>query len=270
MKLFEEKAMKAWGLELWEGVDDPDTEVIFFGLFHDRDFEVFHNFKGKKLVFWCGGDILRLIEDYERQRVIRINPAIHYCENEIEAENLRKVGIEPVVIPSFLGSINHYPISFKMPEGRWKIWMCAHDKRETEYGVDKAREIAKMFDNVEIHIYGVDKPTYREDISNVIYHGFVSENKLDEEIKKYHCGLRCNEHDGVSEVVIKSALLGQYIISRIPYDGVWHYETFGDLAELVAKLTQQTSPNYEGRTTWIKKINQYPFNKNKMNFYEEE
>ena len=73
VKQFEKKAQKAWGLDLWEGVDDPEQELVFFGLFHDRDFEVFHNFKGKKHVFWCGGDILRLREDYERRRVIKIS-----------------------------------------------------------------------------------------------------------------------------------------------------------------------------------------------------
>ena len=231
---FKLKAQKAWGIKEWQGIDDPDNELIFFGLFHDRDFEIFHNFTGDKSVFWCGGDILRLTEDYERQRVMKIAPNTkHYCENEVEAEKLRSVGIDPIVIPSFLADVNDYPISFKAPtDGKWKIWMCGHERREVEYGFDKARELAKIFPDVEFHFYGVNKEyggkanIAGDRLPNIIYHGLVPEKQLDKEIKEYHAGMRCNEHDGMSEVIVKSVLLGQYTISRIPYEGVWGYETF--------------------------------------------
>lgn len=267
VKHFGIKARKTWGLKEWEGIDDPDNELVFFGLFHDRDFEVFHNFKGKKYVFWCGGDILRLKQDYERQRVMRIAKDVtHYCENEPEAVNLRSVGIEPIIIPSFLGDIDKYPISFKAPEKgkKWKVWMCGHPRREQEYGFDQAKELARIFPDVEFHFYGVDKEyegkanTESNNLPNIIYHGLIPEEKLDEEIKRYHCGLRCNEHDGVSEVLVKSILLGQYPITRIPYKGVWDYETFAELVERINQLKRQTKPN-NIRELWMSKLNQFPF-----------
>lgn len=271
---FRKKAERAWGLQEWEGVDDPDQEILFFGLFHDRDFEVFHNFKGKKSVFWCGGDILRLTEDYERRRVMKIAPeTIHYCETEEQAIKLRSAGLNPTIIPSFLGNIYHYPSSFTVPEdGKWKIWMCGHERREQEYGFDQAKELAKMFDDIEVHFYGVRKEyegkvvTELDSLTNVFYHGQVPEEEFDEDIKKYHCGLRPNENDGVSEVVIKSLLLGQYPISKLPYEGVWQYKSFGELAELVVKLKEQRQENVRVRTMWIKKLNQFPWCK--KDFYE--
>ena len=261
MPQFKEKAMKTWKLEEWQGIDDPDQELLFFGLFHDRDFEIFHNFKGQKYVFWCGGDILRLKEDYERQRVMKIAPTTkHYCENEVEAQNLRSVGLNPEVIPSFLGEISDYPISFEMPkDGKWKVWMCAHQKREQEYGVDQARSLAKIFDDVEFHIYGVDKTTVAGSLPNVIYHGQVKEEVLDKEIREYHCGLRCNEHDGVSEIPIKSMLLGQYPITRMPYEGVWQYQSFEELILLIKRLKEQKEPNLKAREIWLNKLNKYPW-----------
>mgnify|MGYP001590497384 FL=1 len=268
VKQFEKKAQKAWGLEEWQGIDDPDQEIVFFGLFHDRDFEVFHNFKGQKSVFWCGGDILRVLEDYERQRVLKIAPGTqHYCENEQEAQNLRSVGIEPIIIPSFLGDIKAYPVCFKKPDmgENWKVWMCGHPGREQEYGFDQAKGLAWMFPDVEFHFYGVDKE-YKgkanlssDNLPNVIYHGLVPEAQLDEEIRGYHCGMRCNERDGFSEVVCKSILLGQYTISRQPYEGVWHYQTFPELIDLIKKLKEQTEPNLEARKIWTQKLNQFPF-----------
>src|SRR3990167_3876267 len=261
---FHKKAKKACGLESWGGINDPDKALVFFGLFHDRDFEVFHNFRSEKHVFWCGGDILRLLQDYERRRVLKISPeTFHYCENETEAENLRKAGIEPQVIPSFLGDINDYPVSFKVPtDGKWKVWMNAHPHREQEYGIDSARQLAKLFPDVEFHIYGVDKE-YEGKIRNeaddlLTYHGLVSELELDSDLKNFHCGLRCNSHDGLSEVVVKSILLGQYTISRLPYEGVWQYDTFEDLIQVVELLKKQTGPN-NIRDLWITRINNFPF-----------
>lgn len=261
VKQFETKATIAWGLKLWKGIDDSEQDLLFFGLFHDRDFEVFHNFKGKKSVFWCGGDILRLVEDYERRRVLKLDRNVkHYCETEEQGDKLREMGFNPTVIPSFLGNINNYSISFKKTD-KWKIWICGHPKREIEYGFDTVIELAKVFPDIEFHLYGVDedKSEISYEAKNIISHGLVSEEELDEDIKDYHCGLRTNRTDGVSEVIIKSILLGQYPISFLPYEGVWQYKEFGDLIMLIEKLKRQVEPNYETRSIWIKQLNQYPW-----------
>lgn len=264
VKQFQLKAQKAWGLTDWGGVDDPDPVLVFFGLFHDRDFEVFHNFKGTKHVFWCGGDILRLLQDYERRRVIKISKdTFHYCENETEAQSLRQAGIEPQIIPSFLGDINDYSDSFKVPtDGKWKIWMNAHPHRELEYGLDYARQIAKMFPDVEFHVYGVDKE-YEGKIVNeaddlIVFHGLVPEAQLDADIKNYQCGFRANEHDGLSEVIVKSILLGQYVISRLEYEGAYFFSKLEDIIYAIQLLKLQTEPN-KARELWINKLNNFPF-----------
>ncbi len=96
-------------------------------------------------------------------------------------------------------------------------------------------------------------------LENVIYHGQVEEDQFNEEIKQYHCGFRPNQHDGFSEVIIKSVLLGQYPISRIEYDNVWSYKSEPELKNCFDKLLKQTEPNRTARTHWIKTINQYPW-----------
>jgi len=255
---FKIRAEKTWGIKEWQGINDPDKELLFFGLYHERDWEVFNNFEGKKTVFWCGSDILRAMEDYERKRILSNNPCEHYCENEIEAENLKTIGIEAKVIPSFLDDINKYPVCFKPPEdGIWKVWLCGHPEREEEYGFVLAKRMAKFFPDIEFHFYGVS--TKQEQLPNIIYHGKVSEEKLNEEIKNYHCGFRPNFHDGVSEVMIKSMLLGQFPITRIKYEAVWNYENEKDLIGLFNKLKTQITPYSEGRGKWISKLNKYPW-----------
>jgi hypothetical protein len=256
---FKEKIKEIWGLEEWKGWDDSIQDVLFFGLYNDQDYEAFWYHSGKKTVFWCGSDILRATEDPEKQRKLRLFPETeHYCETEVEAENLHKLGIKPKIIPSFLEDIDRFPISFN-PTDKPHIWMCSHPNRDDEYGITEAREIAKEFPEFTFHIYGVDAPKDEEIIPNVIYHGLVKNEQLNEEIRQYQCGFRPNKHDGVSEVVIKSLLLGQYPIAWLPYEGVWQYKDGVELVKLFKKLKEQKQPNIKGMRIWRKKINHFPW-----------
>ena len=75
--------------------------------------------------------------------------------------------------------------------------------------------------------------------------------------------MRLNKHDGFSEIVIKSILLGQYPISYIPYgSGVWDYKTESELRILLRHLQNPPAserPNIEGREAWIAKLNNFPW-----------
>lgn len=271
---FKKRVLQTWKLEDWEGIDSTD-DLLFFGLYNDRDFDVFNAYQGKKTVFWCGTDILSVVQDYERRRILKNNPAEHYCENEVEAKNLELCGIKDVkIVPSFLDHIDKYPISFK-PSKKPQVFMCGHPNRESEYGLNLIRRVAEKLPEIGFHIYGIDAsdnlfykdkiPTESQSVikdnvcPNISYHGKVPEDKFNEEIKKYHCGLRTNEHDGMSEVTAKSILLGQYPITRIPYEHIWNYNTEDELVALLKRLKTMMSPNYEGRAYWIKHLNQYPW-----------
>jgi len=257
---FKDRAEKTWGLERWDGIDDPVKEVVFFGLYHERDFSVFENDFTKRIVFWCGSDISRVIADYERRRILKNYPETeHYVENEVEQIELHNVGIESKIVPSFLDDFNKYPVSFKPPTDRkWKIWLCAHPEREDEYGIALVKRWAEKDPELEFHIYGVEKQIRDKELPNMIFHGKVPEEQLNEEIKSYHAGFRPNFHDGNSEVTMKSILLGQYPITRIKYNDIWNYETEQQLRECFDKLKEQTEPN-KAREIWINKLNKFPF-----------
>ncbi len=113
LKTFKERANSTFGLQDWKGVEDPDKDLLFFGLYNDRDWNLFDNFNGNRFVLWGGADILQTLSDYERKRILRNHPETkHYCENEVEAQELRSIGLNPEVIPSFLDNVNNYPISY--------------------------------------------------------------------------------------------------------------------------------------------------------------
>ena len=271
---FKERAIKTWGLEEWQGYTEENEEVLFFGLYTKHDYDTFLRHKGKKIVFWCGSDVLMLLSNYESRRIIKLFPdTIHWCENQVEEEELKRVGLKPKVCPSFLDSIYKYPVTFK-PDKEPHIFLCGHANREDEYGWGLVERLAERLPTHTFHIYGAPKQEKLSIIDklneidtrlpNIIYHGKVEEEQFNKEIQNYQCGLRTNEHDGFSEVIAKNILNGGYPISKIKYPHIWHYETEEDLVERLIELKYQTEPNLEGRSYYIKKFNQYDFNKKRL------
>jgi hypothetical protein len=257
---FKEKAERTWGLEEWQGMNDPVKEIVFFGMYHERDLGVFEMEFDKRIIFWCGSDVSRVVQDYERRRILKNYPDTeHYCENEIEQLELHNAGLEANIVPSFLDDVNKYQPSFVLPTDRkWKIWLCAHPEREDEYGVALAKRWAEKDPELEFHIYGINKNVRDKDIPNVIFHGKVPEAQLNEEIKSYHAGFRPNFHDGFSEVVAKSVLLGQYPITRIKYADIWNYENEEQLRDCWENLKKQTTSN-PARDLYLTRFNNFPF-----------
>ena len=274
---FGDKIEPIWGLKEWRGVDEETEELLFFGLYTGDDYDVYRMFQGERSVFWCGSDILNLLNNPDYQRILRLFPAKHYVENEVEAENLKTVGIEAKVIPSFLDNIDNYSITYQH-SNKPEIFISGHTGREDEYGMETVRRIAHRVPETKFHVYGIDKDSaYFEtsasarpisvdnlinvdtDYPNIYYHGKVPQGQFNNEISRYQCGLRVNEHDGNSEVTMKSILNGGYPITRIKYPNIWNYRTDDELVALIDKLKFMKEPNTEGRNYYINNLNKFPW-----------
>ena len=278
MGKFRDRVLLYWGLKEWLGINDPDQDVLFFGMYNDLDYDTYRIHQGKKIVFWCGGDILWLKNNWDYQRVIKLFPkAEHYCENRVEKAELENLGVKvKEVIPSFLENIHNFPVCFK-PTNEPHIWMCGNPEREKEYGWDLAERLARKLPEFTFHLYGSNReksPRFFDqleeistEVPNLIHHGKISEYQFNKEIQQYHCGLRPNDFDGFSEVVAKSIFLGQYPITKIPYEKIWNYKTEDELVDLLKAIKYQIKPNLEARSYYLKKINQFPFLENRKKFY---
>jgi hypothetical protein len=176
-------------------------------------------------------------------------------ENEDERKKLESLGIKASIVPTFLEDINEFPISYKASKP-FKIWMSMRKGQENEYGLEELKNLSNWYPNIEFHIYGTNLGLNRK---NVIEHGSVTNEKFNEEIKEYHCGLRTNESDGFSEVLAKAIFLGQYPITKIPYHLVASYKDYYDLCKQIEWVMEQKVPNTSAREHYIKKFNQFPF-----------
>ena len=257
---FQEKAEKIWNLKRWEGINDEDKDVLFFGLYTLYDYDCFWYAElDKRSIFWCGSDVLNTLGNTEFQRRLKLYPETnHYCETQEEYDNLKKIGIEAKIIPSFLEDIDSFPRTYQ-PSDTPHIWMCAHPDREIEYGVDVFLRMARKFSDYTFHIYGIYDWIEEEQPKNVIYHGQVPNEQMNQEIRQYQGSFRGNKHEGFSEVIAKALLLGQYPISKMKFPEIDNFQNDEDLVKFLEGLKNRKEPNKKGYEYWKNRLNRFPW-----------
>jgi hypothetical protein len=255
---FQDKAERIWGLYRYGFPRDIFEDVVFFGMYHIGDYFHYIVNRGKKTIVWAGSDIQALLRHKIPWHLL-FKSAKNYVENRLEQEELESLGIKSEVRPSFLENMDDFPVSFKPCQ--WKerpqVFLSTCDpKRAVEYGIFLAIRLACRLPDIDFHIYGM---TGGNEYKNVIFHGRVPLEQFNEEIKNYHCALRPNEHDGFSENLAKSVLMGQYPISKIKYPHIWTYNSYNELVRQLKRLKKQTKPNFKARDFWRNNLNKYDF-----------
>jgi len=231
---------------------NPNMDTLFLGLYFNNDYNNLKKVKGKRYIFWNGSDVRKLLLNPRWVKILKEFDIKHICHNKQLRNELESIGIEADIRPIFFNEIEKYPVSYKQASNP-QVYMNTHKGREVEYGVGIILDIAEQFPDITFHIYGIDGKNKK----NIIYHGWIGENKMDREIKNYQGCLRLNEHDGLSQIVIKAGLLGQYIITRQKIDGTWKFKKIRDLSKLLKRLKKQKKPNMKFRELVLPSINNF-------------
>lgn len=249
---------------------DWDEPCVWFGLYGLPDFFSLWRHSGKKYILWAGSDIIHFKNGYwlEDGGAIKLDPTPladwinknceSYVENVAEYQALLDAGIDSKIVPSFMGIVSDYEVSYVQAE-RPQVYLSCSKDREEEYGFGVIEKIADKCE-VDFFLYGSD--TWESWHSNVFVRGRVPKEVMNEEIKSMQCGLRLNEFDGFSEITAKSILWGQYPITVIPHPEIDCAKDTDDLIKLLNDLQNKKSPNIKGREYYIKHLNAYPWNKN--------
>jgi len=254
--------------EVWGTFDyiDDKQPTVFFGLYGLPDFYTLWRHKGRKAILWAGTDILHFADGYwlDKEGEIRVGPYAFgkwinencesYVENEVEQLELEFYGIETKVIPSFLGNVNDFPVSYKWNSVPRLYTSVSGDNFE-QYGWHKIDGLAEENPNVEFHLYGNEKKWIPK-WSNIIVHGRVPKEQMNKEIEGMQGALRLTEFDGFSEILAKSILMGQHPISEISYNHIGTVES-------IFLMKDYRKPNLQGRNYYLKRLNKYPWNSKK-------
>jgi hypothetical protein len=259
---------EAWGLETYDPSKDTYEDTVFVGIYGLPDFYTLWRHKGRRWIFWCGSDIRHLQNGYwlDEFGTITIPPkpiaewieenCQSWCENYVEYQALRKLGIHSEVSPSFLGDVDAIEVSYKFSE-RPKLYSSVSGNDFELYGWDKICDVANQYPNIEFHLYGNTvefRPLLDNINNNVFIHGRVSKEQMNEEIKDMQGAIRLVEFDGFSEIIAKSILMGQWPVSSIAYPHTVPLVEINRLAEL-------DQPNLPGVAYWKRILNRYPWTK---------
>lgn len=257
----EDTHQKIWGTKDYENTTTP---TVFFGLYGLPDFMAFRQHKGEKHILWAGTDILHLkngywVDEIGEQRVDPkpfceyLNKFTNWCENDVEAKALMKLGINAKIQPSYLGDINEMKVSFKPGN---KVYSSVSGDNFEQYGWDKITNLAEANPQIEFHLYGntaTPKGWEFRKTLNMTFHGRVPKEQMNAEIAEMQGGLRMTEFDGCSEILVKSWLMGQYPISLIDYP-------FTLDPKRISSILNKKQPNWEAVKYWRQNLNKYPWN----------
>lgn len=244
---------------------DEFQNTVFMGVYGLNDFFALWRHRGRKAILWCGSDIQHLLLGYwlDDEGKIRIHPSQiapwidtyceSYVENEVEQQALRTVGIRSKVVPSFLGDVKKYEVSYKHSDTP-KVYTSVSGNDFKLYGWDRIPELALANPEVEFHLYGATVPIGFSG-ENIINHGRVPKETMNEEIKDMQGCLRLTSFDGFSEIVAKALLWGQWPVSLIEYPHtIRPFE--------MEKLKDMKDANIKGREWLLASVNRYPWNAN--------
>ena len=247
---------------VWGTVDytNQDDAAVFFGLYGLPDFYALWRHKGKKYILWAGSDIRHFLNGYwlDEKGDIKVLPfdlarwINKYCEswveNEVERDLLLRLGVESQVCPSFMGNIDDYKISYEA-NGNYYASVSGNDFDLYRWG--EIEKLAAKHPGTVFHLYG-NTIEWATKNKNVIVHGRVSKEEMNEEVQYMQGGIRLLPMDGFSEVIAKSVLWGQWPVSAIEYPFVHSIDEIGS----------DFGPNVEGRNYYRKTLNAYPWNEN--------
>jgi hypothetical protein len=251
---------EVWGTDEYRSIDKP---TVFFGLYGFPDFYVLWRHRGRKAILWTGSDIRHFIKGYWLDDEGRIKVSVmpfaqwiresceSWVENEVEYEALKDVGIESNIRPSFLGDIDKFEVNYKWSD-KPKVYTSVSGDDFKLYAWDTIEKLAKDNPDIEFHLYGNTTPYLSA--YNVIDHGRVPKEQMNEEIKEMQGALRLLPFEGFSEIVAKSVLMGQYPVSAIDYSYTIPISEIGTLKD-------KKEANLKGREYYIEKLNKYPWTK---------
>lgn len=263
--------LEATHQEVW-GTDDyidDKRPTVFFGLYGLPDFYALWRHKGIRAILWAGSDIKHFRNGYwlDEEGEIKLAPAgmakwinkncENWCENNVEQDALKKLGIEAKICPSFLGDVKKFKNCYEHGDNP-KVYTSVSGDNFEMYGWDKIFNLALAYPYIEFHLYGSNNWKRNEAIpGNIIIHGRVSSEQMNRETQKMQGALRLTEFDGFSEILAKSLLWGQWPISLIPYPHTLSPEQLGDL------INKQVS-NFEGREYYLRILNNFPWNRKNL------
>lgn len=234
--------------------------VWFFGLYFDSDYHVLQTHQGKKIINWRGADTLRILDRSDRLDIIKNIEALHICQASHQKALLEKLGVKSIVRP--MTNTPFYQIHLKpLPSNGSNIlvyWRSGDDKY---IQAPLFFEIASKCPDTKFHIVGQEDPDrfQKNGMDNILFHGYVSQQTLDELMDACNGTIRPWIWDGNPNIQTKMLLKGRYAAHSCQFEYVTQCATASEYIDWINDLKQVTQPNLKAREWWLSHLNNFDF-----------
>lgn len=189
------------------------TDLIYFvGEFSNNNlyFRLARLFHKRIIIHWIGTDVWKAIHGELDTKGLTGKRIFHLAGSELLRDELTAVGISATVIPIIPLKMNmdiqpaaekHAALVY-MPEGK-----------EDFYGVEWIAQLCELNPDIPFHIVA-NQYTDRLNFPNVIFHGRVSLEEMNEIYKSITMLIRFPEHDGLSLMVLEALSKGKQVLYK--------------------------------------------------------
>jgi hypothetical protein len=203
--------------EKYEPLKDKD-ETTMFWLYNPQDYELLAQHRGKKIICWCGSDVLHFNKTYQTKYLNLVrNPEItHIFLNKLQQIEMFTFGIYGEVRYIFWADPSAFTYSEELTKD---CYVTCNKNAPQEYGEMAMNGLAWRYPDWTFHIFGIT-PSIPVYCKNVKYYGWIPETEMDDLTKNMAVCLRYNSHDGFPQTTCKALLRGQFALTQLPYDGM--------------------------------------------------
>lgn len=171
--------------------------------------------KKKVIMHWIGTDVYQTIHSDKPE--IYTGNIHHICGSKLLHDELKSINISADIIPILPLKMNMDII--KQPE-KHSVLIYLPEGKEDFYGADRIRELAIRNPNIEFHI--VANQGYKPlELPNVIFHGRLNSEEMNDMYKNISILLRIPKHDGLSMMVIEALAKGKQVLYKYEHPYVY-------------------------------------------------
>ena len=237
-----------------------EKPVWFFGIYFESDYLQILAHHGNKIINWRGTDATQLQREPRKIQIIKSTRALHICQSSRQQKILSDLGIPSIVHPMVNTKIEDIEVS-EFPKDSTHVLIYWRKGMDEFIGADMFFEIASKCKDVTFHIVGDEDPSRfnQPGLDNLVYHGFVSEDRLDQIMDRCKGTIRPWQSDGTPNIQTRMLLKGRYAAHRIKFEKVTQCSTIEAYVSWIHHLKNITRPNLEARDWWLAHLNNFDF-----------
>lgn len=217
---FSFKLRKKYGLRGYNvinapvGVDPVKSPTLFFGLYRKNDFDVLMYHQGLAVVLWAGTDALRQLTNPERVKLLDKPNIKHIAQSDFIEEDLKKAGLKYKRI----NITANRDVGNPKPLGDSVYFYNGVIPDLDLYNYKLYKEVEKELPH--INFISVSPGTYPSEELIVIY-------------EKCFINLRLTTHDGLSNTVVETGLMGRRSVCNNTFPGSYRWENKQDIINAI-------------------------------------